>query len=158
MARRRLVKMNRGGFAHGGPLRYAMRYRRICVLDRKDIAMTLDQRLRPHERLSLKRDFDRVFREGKAFHFREITVRALPNGLEYSRFGMSVGKRYGGAVRRNRIRRVLREAYRLNKPLLVGRFDLVVLPRAAWKEIALAGVTPVFREALRKVSEAFDGG
>jgi ribonuclease P protein component len=84
-------------------------------------------------------------------------MRVLPNDRRVSRLGISVGKRHGGAVRRNRIRRVLRAAYRLNKEAVGGRFDIVVLPRPTRKEITLESMTPALREALQKISEAFAG-
>jgi len=119
--------------------------------------MSTDRRFRPYERLRLKRDFDRVFREGKALHFEKLSIRARPNDRRVSRLGISVGKRHGGAVRRNRIRRVFLAAYRLNKESVTGRLDIVILPRPNWKEITLESVSPVLCEALQKISEAFAG-
>ena len=115
----------------------------------------MDQRFSRHERLQLKRDFDRCFREGRAFHFPEITVRALPNGLPSSRLGLSVGRRHGGAVRRNRIKRLLREAWRLNKGALSAHCDVVFVPRAEWRDLRLAGIEPTVRKVLQRIEEAF---
>ena len=115
----------------------------------------MDCRFRPQEHVRLQREFDRVFREGRAFEFREMSVRALPNGLPHPRLGLCVGKRHGGAVRRNRIKRLLREAYRLNRRALAVPCDLVVIPRTALRNLTLAGVEPAFREALRKIGDAF---
>lgn len=119
--------------------------------------MPKDQRFRPCERLRLQRDFDRVFRDGKALHFEKLSIRVMPNDLNSSRIGISVGKRHGNAVWRNRIRRVFREAYRLNKDMVHGRLDIVIMPRPAWKEMTLDTVTPVLRDALKKTCEAFAG-
>jgi ribonuclease P protein component len=114
-----------------------------------------DCRFRPFEHVRLKREFDRVFREGRAFELREICVRALPNGLGHSRLGLCVGKRQGGAVRRNRIKRLLREAYRLNRHALAVPCDLVIVPRAGWRNLTLAAIEPVFREALSRIGKLF---
>ena len=43
--------------------------------------------------------------------------------------GLSVSKAHGRAVRRNKIKRILREAFRLERPTLPGRFDLILIPR-----------------------------
>jgi ribonuclease P protein component len=113
-------------------------------------------RFRAFEHLRLKREFDRVFREGRVFELREICVRALPNGLSHPRLGLCVGKRHGNAVRRNRIKRLLREAYRLNRHALAVPCDLVVVPRMTWRNLTLSAVEPVFREALSRIAKVFD--
>lgn len=59
-----------------------------------------------------------------------MVVYAIANDLELNRLGLSVGRKHGGAVRRNRIKRLIREAFRLERPTLPTGLDLVVLPRA----------------------------
>ena len=89
---------------------------------------------RPHtfskdERLKRQRDFGLVFAEGKAVSDRRLVVHARPNGLTHNRLGLAVGKKHGGAVARNRLNRLLREAYRTRKPELPQGYDVVVVPR-----------------------------
>lgn len=118
----------------------------------------MNQRFPRRERLSRKRDFDRVFREGSVLRLREISVRALPNGLPDSRLGVSVGRRHGGAVRRNRIKRLLREAYRLNRHVLRVSCDIVIVPRREWRDLTLGAVEPTFRKALESIARTFASG
>jgi len=110
------------------------------------------------ERLVRKEQFDAVFEEGARFRSVAVTVRARPNGLGYSRLGLLVGRRFGGAVRRNRMKRLLRESFRRNRGVLSVGCDVVVVPRSGWRDLRLAAIEPVFREALSCVERAFTGG
>lgn len=96
-----------------------------------------------------------MFNEGRLFGFAEISVRARPNGLAHSRLGLLVGRKHGGAVRRNRMKRLLREVFRLNRQVLSVPCDLAIVPRREWRDLSLAGIEPVFREALSRVEKAF---
>ena len=80
---------------------------------------------------SLRRtsEFRRAFREGKAAAGKYVVVHAVPNGLEIVRVGFPVGKKMGGAVKRNRIKRLLREAVRLSEAMPNQGYDLVIVPR-----------------------------
>lgn len=59
---------------------------------------------------------------------------ALPNGLGHCRIGLTVTRKTGGAVTRNRVKRRLREIYRTNRELFDEPFDLVVNARPSIKE------------------------
>ncbi len=91
-------------------------------------------RLRPHQRLRDPRDFQRVYAGQEALHGPTVVVFFRVNGLAFSRLGVSVGRKHGNAVRRNRIKRVLREAFRLSQRLLPSGFDFVLIPRRQVKE------------------------
>jgi ribonuclease P protein component len=105
-----------------------------------------------------KKAFDRVFGKGKMFRCREMTVRVLPNGLDHSRLGMLVGKRQGNAVRRARIKRLLRECFRTRRTELPMPCDVVIVPHTSWRELSLAVIEPVFVEALQHAGQAISGG
>jgi ribonuclease P protein component len=92
---------------------------------------------RPHEHLRRGSDFRRVYERRRSASDGWLIVYACPNGLPYSRLGLSVSRKVGGAVRRNRLRRLYREAYRLTRAELPTGLDLVLIPRGA-DEPALA--------------------
>jgi ribonuclease P protein component len=81
-------------------------------------------------RLRCRSDFQNAFRKGLRASDARLTIWADRNGLPYSRLGIVVGRKYGGAVQRNRIKRLLREAFRLNRERLPAGVDLVCAPRA----------------------------
>jgi ribonuclease P protein component len=61
-----------------------------------------------------------------------LLLYARENGLDYPRLGISIGKSCGNAVVRNRLKRLLREAFRQNKQLIAPGFDFVVLMSPQW--------------------------
>jgi ribonuclease P protein component len=60
-----------------------------------------------------------------------LVAYARPNGLGVTRLGVSVSRRSGGAVERNRIKRFLREAFRQARGTWPGGYDIVLVPIAA---------------------------
>ncbi len=77
------------------------------------------------------REFQRIYRLGGRARGKHLHVVVLQNGLDHSRLGLSVSKRNGNAVRRNRIKRMTREAYRLTRweiEAKAGFVDIVVIP------------------------------
>jgi ribonuclease P protein component len=89
----------------------------------------MSYRFRPAERLRRPRDFQRVYDRRRSASDGWLIVYACENGLPHPRLGLSVSRKVGGAVRRNRLRRLYREAYRLSRPELPIGLDLVLIPR-----------------------------
>lgn len=83
-------------------------------------------------RLRTDRDFRRTYSRGRRYRGQLITIvatRRQSDSLQGDhRVGLSVSKDHGRAVRRNKIKRLLREAFRLERPTLPGAFDLVLIP------------------------------
>ena len=71
------------------------------------------------------------------------------NDLEYSRLGVSVGKSYGNAVVRNRLKRLMREAFRQNQDRIPAGFDYVMMISPGWAKKINSGKTlkgPAFEQ------------
>ena len=94
-----------------------------------------------------QRDFDRCFRRKTSAADALLVVYVCPNNLGHPRLGLSVSRRVGPAVRRNRWKRLIREAFRLERERLPEGYDLVTIPRPA-AEPTLAGL----RESLVAVA------
>src|SRR5882757_5730514 len=84
---------------------------------------------RPAEHLRRPADFQRVYDRRRSISDGWLIVYACENGLPHLRLGLSVSRKYGGAVQRNRLRRLYREAFRLTRPELPAGLDLVLIPR-----------------------------
>lgn len=75
------------------------------------------------------RDFRRLYRRGKSAVTRYLVVYCAKNRLGYSRLGLTVSTKLGGAVARNRMKRLLREAYRLHEDAFTPGYDLIFVAR-----------------------------
>lgn len=87
------------------------------------------------------KDFQRAYRQGSRARASKVLVVVCGNGLGHSRLGLSVGKRiWRQAVHRNRIRRLFREAFRLDYDELPQGLDIVLIPAEARLVATLAEV------------------
>ena len=109
-------------------------------------------------RLAHAREYDRVFAEGTRVRVEGLSIWGLRNGRSSSRLGLSVGRKYGGAVQRNRLKRLIRDAFRINWRLLPVPCDLVIAPRPGAGAPSLKKVEAAFCEALKKLEQTFAAG
>jgi ribonuclease P protein component len=112
-----------------------------------------DRARRKRRRLSRSGEFDRVYREGRSHASRHLVVYAFPrsDGEEDPRLGISVGRKLGGAVERNRIKRLLRDAFWAGAGDLAPGHDFVIVARPAAGELARDGGEGAIEQALRSV-------
>lgn len=79
------------------------------------------------EHLKGRADIQAVFNRGKRLGCQGAKLFVLKNSLAYSRICFTLSRGFGNAVKRNRARRLGREAYRLLRPRLHGGYDLILL-------------------------------
>lgn len=74
-------------------------------------------------------EFRRIYRKGKSAVSPQLVIYCQRNRWGHSRLGVSVSTKLGCAVVRNRVRRRIREIYRLNKAKMLPGYDLIVVAR-----------------------------
>jgi len=78
------------------------------------------------DRLGRSRDFTRVYAQGSRVASRTFLMFVAENALGHHRLGLAIARRVGNAVLRNRVKRRLREAFRLSRHRIPGSLDLVL--------------------------------
>jgi ribonuclease P protein component len=103
-------------------------------------------------RLSRSADFDRVFRSGRSHAGRELVLYVFPRADGgSSRLGLSVSRKVGGAVERNRVKRLLREAFAIESERLPEGSDAVIVARPSAKALAERDGLDGIRRALAQL-------
>ena len=95
------------------------------------------------ESLRKNEDFRTCYKSGKSYANRFLALYVLPNGQEENRIGISVSKKVGNSVVRHRVKRLIKESYRLHEEEFDGGSDIVVVGRrsadgASYQEIERA--------------------
>ncbi len=86
---------------------------------------------RPKEHLRLPSEFRRVYERRRSVSDHLLIVYACENNLPHLRLGLSVSRKIGKAIQRNRFRRLYREAFRLTRAAMPVGLDLVLIPRSS---------------------------
>lgn len=107
---------------------------------------------RKRRRLSRSGDFDRVYRDGRSHANRFLVVYSFPRaGDDGPRLGISVGRKVGGAVARNQVKRMLRDAFWACGDSLPDGHDFVIVARPEMAGVASARGAAGVEEELRSV-------
>ncbi|HYF51829.1 MAG TPA: ribonuclease P protein component [Planctomycetota bacterium] len=110
------------------------------------------ERLSSRQRLHDPDEFQAVYAARDSVRSRSVVLCFVRNGLKHSRLGVSVSRKYGNAVRRNRIKRVFRAAFRQCQHELPAGYDYVLIPRHGVEEYYTAVVVEELRRAVPKIA------
>lgn len=101
---------------------------------------------RPSQRIRRHADFQNVYTHGTRIAGRYYTLFTRPNGLGVGRLGIAATKRLGGAVVRNRAKRLIREVFRRND--IAPGFDIVVVPKRELLTTSVAALETEYRASI----------
>jgi ribonuclease P protein component len=107
-----------------------------------------DARFGRQLRIRRRAEFKQVYDHGAKIHGRFSTVFVLPNRQDAGRLGIAATKKIGGAVQRNRAKRLMREIFRQSK--IAPGFDVVVVPRREFLKTSLTALEADYRTILER--------
>ena len=109
------------------------------------------QRFRSADRLKKRYEFRQVQLSGRRIHTPRFLLFVRPNALPNTRVGITVTKKVGNAVQRNRIKRVVREVFRRNRQLFPASHDIVFIAKREAKGITYEALLAELHRAAPKL-------
>ncbi len=103
-----------------------------------------------YERLLKRWQYKEVYDKGWRVNKEAFTIYGLRNGLSYTRIGISVPKRVGTAVKRNRVKRLVREVFRKNKYKFTEPHDIVAAAKKGAEELSYKDVEKIFLSLINR--------
>ena len=119
-----------------------------------------DEKGRKRGRLSRSGDFDRAYRDGKSHANRHVVLYAFPRDADDEadvRLGVSVGRKVGGAVERNKVKRAMREAFWSLSSGLPAGHDFVLVGRSGVAELVEREGTDGLRKSIAALLDEAGG-
>lgn len=92
-----------------------------------------------------------IYRNGRRRANRHFVLYYIKNNLGYSRFGISVSRKLGGAVKRNRIKRIIREIVRLREDARILGMDMIIVARSGMIGVNFKEANEVFGTLIRQM-------
>lgn len=117
---------------------------RSCEITRPDARLLFPK----HFRLLKSREFDSVLKSGRRMFTRRFVLYVGHSGKAFTRLGLTTSRKSGSAVQRNRIRRCVREAFRLHPEWFVWPVDLLVIAKPAKQREPQSSEHPQPREPI----------
>ncbi|MGA1843503.1 MAG: ribonuclease P protein component [bacterium] len=100
------------------------------------------------ERIRSKGEFQEIFKRARRIERNGLRIYCAQNNGEVSRFAVVVGRKIGCAVKRNRMKRVIREVYRRNKDVFKGGIDWIFIPKGEWSTVTYREIEGILTGAV----------
>lgn len=101
-------------------------------------------------RIKKNTDYQTVFKKGKQISGRGVILYYSKNSAQDTRVGIIVSKKVGNAVVRNRIKRIIREIFRLNWPDIKSGYDIIIITRKSIREKSFHDIEKTFIDIMRR--------
>ena len=115
-----------------------------------------ERRFPRRRRLTARRQYSAVHEKGRRVSSPSFTLLGLPSAAGSPRIGITVSRKVGGAVERNRIKRIFREIFRYNRPALVPPLDLVVVARPGAADRTMRELEREFLKRFAELARRFE--
>jgi ribonuclease P protein component len=96
------------------------------------------------------RQFNQVYKRGQSIVNKQVVLYYMRNQLEENQVGFSVSKKVGNAVTRNRVKRLMKEVYRLYENQLKQNYDLVFVARVRTKDASYGAIEKAMLDCFKK--------
>ena len=107
--------------------------------------------------LKSNQDFGNVYKSGRSYANKYLVIYTLKNGSDINRLGISVSKKVGNSVIRHRLKRLIKESYRLHEKVFNSGLDIVVIARKGSDACDYAGIESALLH-LMKLNGTLDTG
>ncbi|WHH57250.1 ribonuclease P protein component [Petroclostridium sp. X23] len=101
--------------------------------------------------LNENRTFKRIYAKGNSIANNLLVIYFIANGLNINRLGITVNKKIGKAVARNRVRRLIKESYRLKESTIKEGYDIIFVARVRSREASYREVSGAMHNLLKRV-------
>ena len=114
-------------------------------------ALVCRYRLRPEDRLKRRSDFRAIQSKGTKVHTRHFLLMVSPERTDRGRVGITITRKVGNAVARNRVKRRVREVFRQHRDWFPSHHDVVFIAKRGAPELDFAAIAEEVRRARRRL-------